>query len=798
MCFPEPTGYYTPQPEPTGYYTPQPEPTGYYTPQPTPRTCASNEYLTADGTCQTYQPCNFYYNGQCVDKCPSGMLEQYGRCVERCEDSTYRNGTSCVYMCQSGVGYNGTCLSKCPPEAPNEFYGKCFDKCPMGSYPNNGICDYNCPGFWLNTTCVERCPPSMVFVYDKYCTDNCPFGFQLKGQNCSNPCQMNQYVDGNGRCVDYPTNICEEGQWYFNNTCMPACKEGEFMDMNGKCNNPQRMCEQGLPGGVYNPTTYKCDCPEGHWMKRNNSFVPPVACAPIPPDVPKPYPHIACKSFIPYTVFDFNLDTCVCDADHPVIVNNPKDSFVPYTCEVAGTPTTIKPCDGGMYFDFIEGECNYPKDTIRITPTFTPYPSPTYTVRPSYTPFVSIQVTSKPSPCPDGMIMTVTGCVREGGIVMETPTLKPQPTSTATRTALPSRKPSMSSTPTRSAKPSDRPNSVTSTPSASRSVKPSNRIFADVSRKPLPSIDLQPPPADVKRSPAPSAWPKKMIMDIPQEERPSYIDAKVKLPGGNVTEMTKPEKIQDMQASLACALRMPLENIRITSIVYVDDKGVKQTLDVDPTKFMMMGDGDIGCYSRNKTASARRLGAQRNLQSKGSIDVDYSIIQPSDDILSMDTTQMNEVIATSPVILEVAASVGSSSVESAAVEASLNAAPSPAPSGVVTSSTGTDSTFATFQGYVGGGIAGFAVFGGLVIALIFYYKENKRNKRLLKEQQDKAVVQQPKQIILQINGEQIQNPMAVIQSSVHRADSTRFDYGPENTRRSAVSPLKSTHKHVVS
>jgi hypothetical protein len=207
-----------------------------------------------------------------------------------------------------------------------------------------------------------------------------------------------------------------------------------------------------------------------------------------------------------------------------------------------------------------------------------------------------------------------------------------------------------------------------------------------------------------------------------------------------------------------------------------------------------MGDGEIGCYTRNKTAIARRLRVERQLQSKGAINIDYSIIQPSDDILFMDTTQMNNIISNSPIILEVAASVGSSSVENSAVEA---AAPSSNPGGV-THSEGAGTTFASFQGMVGGAIAGVVVFAGVVVALTFYYKENKRNKKLLKEQQDKkpVIVQQPKQIILQFNGsEQIQNPMAVIQAAVHHADSTRFDYTPETTRR---SPLKTTHnKYVV-
>jgi hypothetical protein len=756
--------------------------------------CPSTQYLGSDGVCHHYESsCPYYYNRTCVDKCPPETFNQYGQCVERCDSFMYRNGTDCVYQCDK-AGYNGDCFDSCPREAPLNFYGKCLTKCPEGMWEKDGQCTYECPHFWLNTTCVERCPPTTFIVNEKYCYDDCPIGFKRDGQHCdmtnyTYPCSSTQTLSSDGHCVDFTynyTNPCGADQWMLNNTCVPACKEGEFMDMNGNCMNPSDMCQRGLPGGVYNYDTNTCECPEGHWIQRDDSFVPPVVCA----RSQRPSSRINCPSFIPFTVYNPEIDNCICDAEHPVIISNPKDTFLPFACAVSGTETTIHPCEKPMYFDFMDGKCVYSRyfnDTV-ITIT----PVPTYTARPSYT--------SMPSACPVGTVMLDGKCQREIIEVSPLPSMCPRGTvmvdgrckefasqsPTVTRTAMPSRKPSASSTPTRSARPSNRPNSATSTPSASRTPKPSNRIFADVSRKPLPSIEFKPPPANVRRSPAPSAWPKKFVMEILEEERPPYIDAKVKLPGANVTEMSKPEKIQDMQASLACTLRMPLENIRITSISYVDDKGVSTKVDVDPTKFMMMGDGDIGCYSRNKTASGRRM--LRQLQLKGAIHVDYSIIQPSDDILFMDTTQMNDVITNAPIMIELASSVGSSSIESSAVEASFNAAPSANPSGVVTSSTGTDSTFSSFEGYIGGGIAGVAVFGALVVGLIFYYKENKRNKRLLKEQK-------PKQIIVQIE-EQIQNPMSVIQTALHHADSTRFDYGPETTRRS-IGPLKTTHKSII-
>ncbi len=711
FCWPQATPYYTPTYTPYPTYTRQ----GTYTPYI--NSCETNQYLDSNGVCHNYPTCS---------------SNQYLGSDYKCHDYTVCNTNQ--YM-----NSNGTCVDYSIPSCP----------------------------YYHNGTCVERCPPTTFIVYDKYCYEDCPLGFKRDGQYCdltnftypcsstqflgsdnkchdfnynyTNPCPIYETLNAKGECVSYNyTNPCGADQWLFNNTCVPACKQGEFMDMNGHCMNPADMCKRGLPGAVYDPVTYKCECPEGSWMTRNNSFVPPVVCGKAPLDALQPLPHINCRSFIPFTLYDFTLDTCVCDREHPIIVSNPKDSFVPYTCEVAGTPTTVKQCIAPEYFDFIEGECV--KGDIMI-PTFTPVP--TYTVRPSYTPMpsmcpegtvvidggkcqVTVEASPLPSMCPEGTMITMEGCIRMS--------------SSSTKTAMPSRKPSTTSTASRTPKPSDRPNSASSTVSASRTPKPSARVWADVSRKPLPSIEFQPPPREVKRSPAPSAWAKKTIVEIAPEERPPYIDAKVKLPGGNVTEMSKPEKIQDMQASLACALRMPLENIRITSITYIDEKGNKQKIDVDPSKFMMMGDGDIGCYSRNKTASSstRRLLRQRQLQGKGSIDVDYSIVQPSDDILSMDTTQMNQVISTSPVILEVAASVGSASVESTAVEAvNSNILPSQTPSP-------TETPVSNFLRNIGMG-AGIGGSGFLIIFALIVYRINKKFETKKKKEKEEEAERERKE-----------------------------------------------------
>jgi hypothetical protein len=480
-------------------------------------------------------------------------------------------------------------------------------------------------------------------------------------------------------------------------------------------------------------------------------------------------PRIDCQSFVANTVYNPTVDNCVCDAANPVVVPVADKTWFPYSCAPAGMPTTIKQCVAPEYFDFMDARCVKPDS--HYTPT--PNPTPTYTVRPTPT------QTAKPS-----------------SEVRPTPSMSTKPT--ATRTAMPSRYPSQSISATRTPKPSHIPGSPSPSTTPSRSVKPSALIFADVTRKPLPSLAAaNPPPAAVRKSPAPSPWPKKVAVEIPPEEKPAYIDARMSIPGGNATELAKPERIQQIQASLACTLRMPLENLRIKNLTTTDAAGRVVRIDVDPATFMMVGDGSADCYDfRNLTRGVRRM-LRALSATAGSVNVDYTIVEPSDAILIMDTTQFNEVIAQSPTLIEAAAAIGGSAPLAVAVDAqqAFSIAPpsaSPSPVGVLLSSTGAGSSIIDIRGAVGGGIAGIALITGFTVLIAFYRKEAKRAKRMLEEEQKRKEVAAAPRVVMIYGAEekhQMTNPLATSHVSM------RFDYGPETARRS-VGPMKATHNPI--
>jgi hypothetical protein len=763
--------------------------------------CSGNKYMGSDGQCHDYQnTCPFWFNNTCVLECPKDTLvTAWNSCVDTCPDYMFRNGTTCVIQCVGGSSYNGTCVATCPREAPVSFFGKCVESCPSGTYNiGDSVCEYGCSGFYLGDKCVDRCPAGMVVLYDKHCVERCPSSMIQNGTRCesscpstqyymngvcndhgnwTSPCPAGQYPGGaDGKCIDFGSSTwthpcpdghymtsagtcmkpCDSNQWYWNNTCIPACRDGEALTMEGKCMNMDLMCSDALPGSVMNDVTRSCECPDGQWITRDLEATTkmPVRCSPGGPD------RIDCRSFVANTMYDADLAHCVCNAENPIVVPVADATWFPYACAPAGSATTIKQCMTPEYFDFMEGHCVSGN-------TYTPTPKPSQDTRPTQT--------AKPS-----QDTSPTQTAKPSQDTSPTQTAKPSPV--ATRTAMPSRYPSASSTSTRTPKPSAIPGSPSPSTSASRSVKPSALIFADVTRKPLPSLQtVRPPPAEARKSPAPSSWPKKVTMEIPPEEKPAYIEARMTVAGGNATEIAKPERIQQMQASLACTLRMPLENVRIQNITVTDASGRKSRVPVDPTAFMMVGDGSSDCYDfSNMTTDSRRM--LRALSgNSGVIEVDYVIVNPSDAILTMDTTQFNEVISQSPIMIAAAISVGGTGVTAQAVDTRQVAGPSPSTS-PLSSGEGMD-----LRMVLGVGIGGVAFIATVSIIITFYYKEAKRSKRLLREAEAKVTTGPRVVMVYSEENHHMTNPL-----SVHRVESTRLDYGPETARR-AMGPVKATH-----
>jgi hypothetical protein len=136
----------------------------------------------------------------------------------------------------------------------------------------------------------------------------------------------------------------------------------------------------------------------------------------------------------------------------------------------------------------------------------------------------------------------------------------------------------------------------------------------------------------------------------------------VSFPDADMSTFEKPSKVQELQASLACTLRLPLEKIRIESITLFDSTtGIRTPINIDPSLYSLRSQaGEIGCLEFAADAPAlRRLQAPTVGQQ---VDVNYLIVAPPPEILMLNASEFAAIIETSPSVASMAASVGSTGV----------------------------------------------------------------------------------------------------------------------------------------
>jgi hypothetical protein len=211
----------------------------------------------------------------------------------------------------------------------------------------------------------------------------------------------------------------------------------------------------------------------------------------------------------------------------------------------------------------------------------------------------------------------------------------------------------------------------------------------------------------------PSPWrPSRNITG----DRPQYIASQIKFPGANVSMFQQPEKIQEIQMSLACALRLPLENIRITNITLIDIRGLTNI--INAARFYMSSNGSVGCYVVGTISrTARRL---RTLQTaSSSAQVDYYIVEPTADILSLSQAEFSSVMESSAMITDLSASVGSSGILVNSEAPLAGAAPAPSNTPVADNSA-----------LIGGIVGGVAMAALVVAGVVGFAQMRKRHSQI--------------------------------------------------------------------
>jgi hypothetical protein len=194
------------------------------------------------------------------------------------------------------------------------------------------------------------------------------------------------------------------------------------------------------------------------------------------------------------------------------------------------------------------------------------------------------------------------------------------------------------------------------------------------------------------------------------------------LPGANITELMKPVKLQELQIHLGCTFRMPLEKIRITNITMLNTNGKFQIIEFDKTIVNLNSNGTVVCLpvpaaviasSNSSNVRSRQLQSTSGASNGNAINVEYAILDPSDDILSLDDSEFQTVLASSP-LTNFQASVGSTGTTAPAT----------------TSETSSSSTLLSDEARTRIGLGvGLGITGFVALAAIGAHIQNRRKHR---------------------------------------------------------------------
>ncbi len=625
-----------------------------------------------------------------------------------------------------------TSTGSCAP-CPLTYSGRCVDVCPPDTLT-------------YGTQCVASCPVPLVPV-NGMCV---PMSPSDQNKLCQVSLAGSVYDQASMRCV------CPQGQWITrdrNNTvsltsrCDIAYAAGTATGVS----IPRIGCDTFIRGAVYVPApldTCQCSADLPVIMPNPNDLLLPFGCAVLNTSTPiQPCPRPS--------YFDFMIGKCV-NMPSPSAYPTPKPSpsrtaTATATATVSVSATKLRPsAEPRPSADDIKPSVSPMADDTK------PSASPSSTTRSSADdntkPSASPSSTTRSQPPTDSSAPPTMRPQPSAEKPSDPPTPRPQPTDDTTK---PSSPPTTRPQPTDDIKPSEPPTprpqptddtKPSSTPSAEKpsppptmrpqptaddtkpssppttrpqpSSPPTRRPYPStdvvwVTRKPLPSMMAPTRVPPMRMTAMPSPWrPSRNITG----DRPQYIASQIKFPGANVSMFQQPEKIQEIQMSLACALRLPLENIRITNITLIDIRGLTNI--INAARFYMSSNGSVGCYVVGTISrTARRL---RTLQTaSSSAQVDYYIVEPTADILSLSQAEFSSVMESSAMITDLSASVGSSGILVNSEAPLAGAAPAPSNTPVADNSA-----------LIGGIVGGVAMAALVVAGVVGFAQMRKRHSQI--------------------------------------------------------------------
>ena len=243
--------------------------------------------------------------------------------------------------------------------------------------------------------------------------------------------------------------------------------------------------------------------------------------------------------------------------------------------------------------------------------------------------------------------------------------------------------------------------------SPSHAAEPSRPALPSYAKTPLPSLR----PAQLTA--APSRPPARSIAPT---QRPATVQSTLTLPGAripdNATAATTTNTVQNIQAAIACSLRLPAEQVVIRNITVSRTDGTAWNPQITT---LLSGNGTVLCYSLGAGVAGRQLQT-----AGGGIAVDYTVISPPDDVAVLTAAELTTTLAASTMMQEVVASTGATTLM-ATTDSSM-AAPAPVPS--ADPSTDNNKNLIMVAGGVGAGAAVLVISIAAILTVILL-----RNRR---------------------------------------------------------------------
>ena len=204
------------------------------------------------------------------------------------------------------------------------------------------------------------------------------------------------------------------------------------------------------------------------------------------------------------------------------------------------------------------------------------------------------------------------------------------------------------------------------------------------------------------------------------------LESTLRFNNANASALNRTETLQQVTANIACALRLPFESIQIKNITQrMGVNGSVVVVPFDPALLSLASNGEVICFVLPSSTPGLPQRFRRALSATdSSIDVNYVIVDPTPELLTMSPGEFVSAMTADPAIVSLAATLESSGVVSdAPPELALASAadPSTAPATI----TSTTDSGKVGVAVIAGAIVGAGVVSG-VVATVLFFLLNKR------------------------------------------------------------------------